>query len=256
MSRNCKPGSVPHRLIWMLLLMLLSSTHVLAQINTEKMRKNQGDHVWSGSLSESMTLKRGNTRFLEFGTDLQAALQLNPYSSFVRLNYQTASAEDTRFENAGFLHWRNSWKLSARVALEQYCQFEFDRSHDLDNRLLGGGGVRLQIVDKAFLGLSLMAEREDYDGWIRTRGVVSGYLSMNYRPGTGLEFGNTLYLQPALASPLSWRLLDEGNMTVTLTQHLNFNFTINLRYESDPYDPDSDREPLDLKLKNSITIHW
>ena len=256
MFRKCKPCNLTDHLIWILLLFLLSSPPALAQINTEKMRHNPGDQGWTFSLSESMTLKRGNTSFLSFNTDLQTVLQLHSYASFVRLNYQTASAEKTNFENAGFLHWRNNWKLSAKVALEQYSQFEFDRSHDLDNRLLCGGGVRLQIVDKAFLGLSIMAEREDYDGWIRTRGVASSYLSIHHHPRAGLKFGNTIYLQPTLTGPFSWRLLDEGNMTVTLSRYLYFDFTINLRYESDPYDPKNNMESFDLRLENSISFHW
>jgi len=233
-----------------------------AQVNTESMRSTEKRTGLFGSAGANVSFKSGNVDFLSFGASLRVDLKDSLHSAFVVGTIDLQSQSGTTFERSGFYHARYTWRLHSYLGMEVFGQQEYNQSRRLHNRLLGGVGLRLPILqsEKMLLvvGSAWMFEYEelanaaDREQESRTRHHRwSNYLVTNIFVDERLSFSNILYAQPCVDAFSDIRVLDEATLSISMTKNLVLQNSMNLRYDSQP--PDG-VERTDLSLTSGILI--
>src|SRR5690606_37656057 len=94
------------------------------------------------------------------------------YDFFLVGNYEFEEANEAKVVNKGFAHLRNILSLSPIFALEFFLQKEFNQFILLEDRNIGGAGLRMDLINlfsdssdavEFFIGTGLMFENEKYN---------------------------------------------------------------------------------------------
>jgi hypothetical protein len=152
----------------------------------------------------------------------------------------TGNKED--FSNAGFGHLRYNHKLNSVVRWEAFAQVQYNGLTKINTRALVGTGARLKLTPyetaKFYLGLSYMYEYEelfepvDYNYDHR----LSTYFTFTLLPEETVTFSSTTYVQPKLINFSDYRLSNDTNLSVGITEKLTIN--INFKYNYDVAPPE------------------
>ena len=251
---------------------LLSS--LMGQVNTEAMRGISPTLGWSGALGGDFGLLAGNSQLLTVNSSMRIDHRSSWGHNFVAAKLGQGKSGDAEFNNKGFLHARSVKTISDRLFMEGFLQQEYDKSINLTNRQLAGGGVRLKTFTSApdtasshsltlANGFGLMWEREvtNISGGADSTAVDQGllrstnYMVVNYKIDDRLALSATGYIQFDTRRPTrDYRALLESSVNVNITKHLILVITLNLRYDSEP--PTGVAEPLDLSITNGLAFSF
>ena len=252
-----------------------------AQVNTEKLRKDNPTEGFSGFVGSSVALRQGNTNRLRVdgGFRLQyETLQdvlVSETSTLTKkatnelffivgeltfAEKETASGTDV-YINKSFTHarWTKMWFSS--LGTEVFSQVQYNQSIRLQLRALGGLGVRWAAIESHFadlyLGTGYMYEHEVLDidppNDVTSSHRLTNYASLSVKFfEEKLNLINTAYAQPRIDEFSDYRIISESILSIAAMKNLSVGVTLNLRYDSDP--PEEVSEKLDLELKNSIKI--
>ncbi len=260
--------------LFVLAVVSLSPALGVAQVNTEKLRSWETDG-FNGSLDFSLTHRSGNVSLLLAGTSVRAQwARLKPKTS-------TASADrledlvyfigdlsigirtGERFKNAGFGHLRWTHMWSSFVGSELYGQVQYNEFIRLQRRLLGGLGARLELLEgekgEVVIGTGYMLEFEQndvpLDGPDEKRVLAhrwTSYLSLKgYLKHPNVTVVETIYAQPRLTDFGDYRILNEAELSVAVTDNLSLVAGLYLRYDSQPV---AEVERLDLTIMNKLRL--
>jgi hypothetical protein len=254
-----------------LLSILLLTSLLSAQVNTESLRREDLSPGLHTTLGTDLGLIAGNSNLLQLKANLRFDYRKDGNHFFLVTQYQRGST-DTLFINKGFAHLRGVRALAPRLYVEGFLQREFNEFINLEDRQLAGGGMRIRWLQRQEpveespplqlnTGIGLMWEREQID----TTGQASGdpvhgavaslvrstnYLVVRWQQDDRLTFFSTTYYQVDLRRFSDYRVLWEGSLGVTLTRRLSLTINLNLRYDSEP--PEGIK-PYDLEITNGIS---
>ncbi len=248
-----------HSILLVFILLVLSFEPLLAQVNTEAMRKSGVTKgiVYSGALDASIA--QGNTEFIIFDTQIRFDYRKNKYHSFIIGNLSYGKQKGEKFVNKGFLHARLVRTLNPRLVVETFAQNEFDDFLNLKRRQLFGGGLRILALTSGdqstfHLGIAIMGESEYYiDPAEKDKKLIrsTNYLTGKWLINENINFSMTTYFQPDINSLSDYRILLNSTLNIKLTDIFSFNVKIAYRRDSEP---PGDLKKDDLKLTNGISF--
>jgi hypothetical protein len=162
-------------------------------------------------------------------------------------------------DDHGLSHLRYTHMWVPRFGTEAFAQLQYDRFLDLRERLLLGGGVRIDAVHSArasvWGGTGAMFERETLsEGTVNVAVRSTSYLTVRWQiVPDHLTLSNTAYLQPKVDDPADFRFLDEGRLAATVTKALTIGTDLVVRHDARP---PVDVLTTDVRLGMSVQIQW
>jgi len=206
----------------------------------------------SGALDAGADWRTGNTELLI----LSGAATLR-YKSGDHLVFGIAraaygrigeGADKTQIIGNLFEHLRYRWKLSPRLTAEAFGQHELDKFRRLQLRALVGAGPRVTVLDDKQAGLvfgvAYMFELEHLDdkpgtfdaGADSSTSRMSSYVVFTSALNDKVTFAETVYWQPKLFDFADFRLLNETQLLVKLSDKFSFKTAFVLAHDSTPPD--------------------
>ncbi len=189
------------------------------------------------------TSVRGNLDVLRAGQK-HLYLLLNQYS-YLKIN-------DAEFFNFGYTHLRSNLFWQRTLSYELFAQWQVDKLRGLQERYLGGAGIRWRLLDTPhhhiFVGMGFMAERERWqlsDASTRYEANPFFWKSSNYIHWRGqisptVKTVMAVYYQTGYDESVSnfrHRLSGELHLNFPISQKLKFNTSFTASYESLPLIP-------------------
>ncbi|MBD3257658.1 DUF481 domain-containing protein, partial [candidate division GN15 bacterium] len=158
--------------------------------------------------------------------------------------------------NDGFSHLRYNYQASSLMVIEAFLQGQYDRSQDLQQRYLAGGGLRLIAIETdrygVAVGVSSMYEWEELtSGATTSLARSSNYLSLSAEKKKAWSLSTTTYVQPAWEDFGDTRVLIESDLSVDLATFLAVTADVTYRHDSEP---PSGTKHYDLTLKNGLKV--
>ena len=229
------------------IFLLLCSFSALAQVNTERYRKEYDTPGFSIRNTTSLDFSSGNTNEFEVGEQLRLDWNNSIQDYYAIVEYEFKRANNQKTKNKGFIHLRSIRQLNRdKIMAEAFTQLEFDQFLQLQSRFLFGMGVRSDLVQlfsdsslnkplKLFVGIGLMHEGVHYttDPEIIVRHYRStNYISLAMTLSEHAQFGFVTYYQPALEDFDDFRFSADMNLTVDVLKNLALSFKIRYLHRS------------------------
>jgi putative salt-induced outer membrane protein YdiY len=229
--------------------------------NVQSILSSEADPGISGAISGSADWRTGNVDFVSL-----SATPVARYSSgdhliigIANANYKTSKG--STIISRVFEHLRYRYHISDRVLAEVYGQHEFDGIKRLKLRALAGVGPKVEVLrDKSYglnLGVSYMLEYEELQndgpadaGATDLQHRSSAYIVGRYELDDRVQFFETMYVQPRLTGASDYRILNDAQISFTITKRLSFATSFNISYDANP--PETIKK-LDTALKSSLT---
>ncbi|MFH1462954.1 MAG: DUF481 domain-containing protein [Pseudomonadota bacterium] len=256
-----------------------------ATVNIERYRVSLAEDGASGSLSLGAAAKTGNVRTFEANLSGVAGVRRGPNLLMVVASGKYAAkntdaagqgdwsgsvfGDESRWANKLLGAVRYNRDLKPRLAWELFGQVEYDEFLRLDFRTLGGTGPRVALLQQeqasVFLGTGAMAEFERQNATLVAEDADTlairwtSYLCFSLQPTETLGLSSTAYIQPRFDRLGDFRLLDETELSLSVTEHLSLGIAFSMRYDSDPAELIADETPLvplDTELTNKLTLSF
>ena len=272
---------------WLLIIFVLWVPGMAqAQVNVEKLRSDQNEEGFSGSIGLNANFTSGNIMLADFGTGSHIEWRNNKDLIFWVLNARFASKrtqsdllndpdidlwdDEAQFANLMLQHLRYNRALSDAWWLEAFTQFEFNEFLLLDRRLIAGIGPRWALANGKkggiWVGTSAMMEEErlNPDSIAPSESVQtvvlrsSSYVTTTVR-GDQWSLVNTVYIQPRFADFGDHRILGEASLAIKANDTLSFTVDGRIRHDTrPPITPvgAAQVQSTDTSIKNGIKLTW
>jgi putative salt-induced outer membrane protein YdiY len=235
-------------------------------VNVQSILAAEAPEGWSGSISGSADVRRGNIDLLLLG-----ATPLVRYRTGDHLMIGTGRAElgrtgagdaEATFIKKTFAHLRYRYTIEQWLLGEVFAQHEYDEFRRIELRALVGAGPKLGLVStdslRVGLGVAYMLEYERLDeqaglgdsGADDVQHRASSYLTANYKLDDRVDLVNTFYAQPRLDAASDTRLLDDAAIIVKLTDKVAMTTSFTVSWDNRP--PET-VEKTDTTLKSTVT---
>ncbi len=242
---------------------LVSPAHAI--VNIEEMRGKPQQDGWRGNVSLSVSGDSGNTDKAGASTGGQLYWQRDRITRLIAASYSYGENSRTRDTNKGFIHLRHITQQTPDMALEIFTQATRNEFSRLSLRTLVGAGTRLTLHEKkstgsAYLGIGAfyLSETLEKRAGLSDDGTekfwrANLYLALRYRFNDHTRIASTTYYQPALNNGSDYRILEEGNLKVKLSDALDLKLSIEITHDSEP--PQS-IENTDISYKTGIEYQF
>jgi hypothetical protein len=237
------------------------ATPVAAQVNVERLR-GEAEPGLSGAVGSNLTLKAGNVDLLTVDGGAAMRYQEDIHSLLLDTSAKYGREAGERFDAGAFGHLRWTAMWWTTVGTELFTQLQYDEFVRLNLRVLGGGGLRVLLLQTElwtlYAGTGYMLEHEKLDipatdshpqSTLAHRST--SYLSVTLALRPFLHLVQTAYAQPRFDRPKDVRILDELSLELSVFEWFQLTMSFGLRYDSDP--PDT-VEKLDVQLKNGFKL--
>lgn len=240
----------------LVLATLLLATPARAQVNAEVLRPNPLRPGASATVDASLAVARGNVELLDVGGALRLQYQTAHAGAgalpFVRQRaLLTASARyadraGTAFVSQSFVHARWTAMWHPRVGTDVFLQHQQNQFLRLQARMVGGGGVRLELVHHptvlAWAGSGLMLEYDRIlvaplasDAPTSWELRSTSYFTVRIAAFDGrLLLQNTVYAQPRVGRAADYRLLEELEALTRVTEAFSLGTVLGVVHDSAP----------------------
>lgn len=230
--------------------------------NVQSILASEPDPGLSGAISGAADWRTGNIDYLSLTAGPVARYRSGAHLiiGMAEANYKTSN--DSTIISRWFEHLRYRYSFNNRLLGEVYAQHEFDGVKRLRLRALVGAGPKVELLShKTYgldLGVSYMLEYEELQddgppdsGATDLQHRNSTYVVGRYELDERVQLFETLYFQPRLTGASDYRLLNEAQISFSLTKRLSFSTAFNISYDAEP--PDTIKK-LDTALKSSLTF--
>lgn len=242
-----------------LVLCFLFPSLLLAQVNTESLRKSSKsgrDH----HLKLGLSTKSGNTSKTDYSVFYRFDYGHKEWYWLGLVNYDFGKAQGEEYANSGFYHVRGGYKITPRFSYEGFVQHQYNVYRLLKNRELLGAGVRYKLntlfslPGTYYVGTSLMGEWETVTGYSSTNVIrSSNYITFNVPLSTSVTLSGTTYFQVLPSDISDYRVLADMALKTKLTDQISLSMNIYGLFDSDP--PPTVRD-YDLAISNSLVFNF
>ena len=213
-------------------------------INVERLIDGSDSTVYALALSYNGTQGNSVTTQLDISPAVIFLRKKNEYKIFGGYSFLSESV-NTILKN-GFMHIRHNYKLTERIKTFEFYQLQFNDELLLDKRLVFGAGLKYSMLTKDSLkfdiSLGIMREQEVLNKIVLQPGEIAktNYYRANYANcfkwiiGKNVKIDDILYYQPYLKDFSDFRLLNDFNLTVSITDHFELINSLTIRYDSQP----------------------
>lgn len=246
------------KVLFLLFIICYANPGFTQILNIEKSRlKEDSANYFMGNIGLSFSLfnrdagedKPNNFIGLSANGDLAYFSDLHSYQTINYLNY--TAAQGKAVIRTGYSHFRINLMRKQKLSYELFTQYQYDLGRGLDNRWLGGGGLRYTIIqnDEANLtaGMGIMYEVEEWEHPNEEIGIITArllkstnYLSTRIEFNESVDFNTIVYYQTGYDNDISafrHRISADANINVKLTNKLSLKTTFNCTYENRPIVP-------------------
>lgn len=229
-----------------LIIFLLIAKYGSSQtiINAERLTDGTDSTIYSFVLSYNGTKGNSNTDQFDISPNVVLLREKNDYKLFG--GYSLLSESSNRILNTGFVHIRHNFKLTGRIKTFEFYQIQFNKVLLLTKREVFGAGLRFSLLNndnlKFDFGTGVMREVEVLnktfllpDELSETKYYrITCVNTISWIAGKIVKIHNVLYYQPYLNDFNDYRLLDEFNFIVSITEHFELLTSLTTRYDSKP----------------------
>ena len=240
--------------------------NAFAQINTEKIRKQDENNGFNSTVSLLYNLEAGNSSNL----NLAAALRFD-YKNDLTYIFMDAHASYKKYEdkisaNKAFLHLRYNYNPSEIVTWEIFAQKNFNKSIKLDDRNLIGSGLRFPLSteskdssSKFFMALGLLGFMYEYELYNIKESNTSkcfrttNYINLTLNISKSLDMSFTSYYQAKLSNFKDFRIIADLALNFHISANLDFSVNSNLRFDNSPL---TGLKKYDFEMLNGISYKF
>lgn len=248
-------------MIHLLLLLLLFSTVSVGQIaNVASNAKYQKEDGVTGGLEFNWNTMDGNIDVDMASAKVSARIQQYPNVGIVVYNRDLKTTRGRVFTDSYLAHLRLQRYIEIDFALELFFQQSKDIFRRLDQRDLAGFGPRYTVAPGLDVGLSLMAEWEEYTSVLLRRDIAPQYVNrlsvfFSYEFDIN-EYGtveHVTYFQPALNDTNDRKIHSETGLKFRIADEIYYRIFVSSYRDSRP--PDERLEKSDTSLENRIVFN-
>lgn len=151
----------------LLIVFLLVSAPVHAQLlNVESVRANADSAGWHGELEFDLSLNRYNEQVFEFTNESNLSYFTERHAYMLLNKLKFVNLDGTSLISSGYIHLRSTLLRNERLSPEIFVQYQYNNNLGLNNRALGGAGVKYRFhrTDnwQASISTGLMYEFEEW----------------------------------------------------------------------------------------------
>ncbi len=254
--------------IFLTALILFYSLFSIAQVNTEKYRKYGTKPGFNTNLGLNVGYEKGNSNYLTTEAKIRFDYNMIRYNFFLVGSIDYKDANEEKVKNKGFAHFRAIRKLSKVFSTEAFAQLEYDEFIDLNERLLLGGGIRLNPTNAGnkpdslrkldfHIGIGMMYEDEEYQNLesglnFNTEARSTNYLSVDYDLTQTANIAGVFYYQPLVRDFSDFRFMADAVLEVKVLKRLFLQIVLHYKYDSRPEIVDV---KYDLELENGLRFN-
>ena len=230
-----------------ILHLLILSTHVLGQINTEAMRSENNNDGLNNKFNLGLGYIKANSEVLDLATEYRLDyIKQNNSHSFLVINLKNGYEKENNspkniITNKGFVHIRTTKNVIPNYQMEVFTQYEFNEFLLLNDRYLFGSGLRIGYenneLTKTYMGIGFMYEKETYDIDSENEKILlrsTNYVKNNIALSSNIDLKNTGYFQIASVNFDDYRILYEGELDFKVNNYFAFTLSLDYRYDNDP----------------------
>jgi putative salt-induced outer membrane protein YdiY len=218
--------------------------------------------LWAGTLDLGLAATRGNAKTETFTTALTAIRATRTDKTTVYFNqiYATAtvnqkSAETAQAVRGGWAHNRN---LGARLFVNVFNDYEFDRFQNLDLRFVGGGGLGYSTIKTERAKLDVLAgadyNREQFSTPL-TRNSAEAFWGddWSYKVSRATSFSQSFRMFNNLSDTGVYRVNIDMGAATAVRKWLSWQVTASDRLLSNPV---PGRQKNDLILSTGFRVNF
>ena len=149
------------------LILVLGISQASAQVNIEKLRKDEERKGFSGSFDLDLSSRTGNVEVLELAIGGRVDHMSESTTTFLVGSSDLGWEGGERYSNEALVHLRQVYRYRPWLRPEGFVQIDYDKSRSLTFRGLLSGGLRLGLYRHTpvqfWWGSTYMFEHEQLD---------------------------------------------------------------------------------------------
>ena len=229
-------------------------------LNVEQVRADSDSTGWVGELGFDLSLNKFNDSILKTGGEANASYfsRLHQYIFLSQLDVVTVDGNPLLSD--GYAHIRATLLRKNQLSPEMFAQYQYNNNLDLQNRALGGVGLRYNFLSRPRLNGSfstgMMAEYEQW-GLTESESVENTFLkstsNLVIRGDLNSQTSLTVigYYQARPDRFFEPRVTSENRLTLQINERIRFRVAFTLMYDTDPI---IDVPNLTYELKNGLVF--
>lgn len=249
------------RLLFGLLITLLSFSELNAQLlNVERVRVDEDTTGWHGNLGFDFSLSRYIDHVIKISNSANASYNSRQHTYMFITSLEFVNLDGSALISSGYYHLRGTFLRNSTVSPELFTQYQYNNNLGLRNRALGGGGVRIEVINRenfsGNISTGLMYEYEDW-GVSSEEAVQKELLksTSNIAFTGNLSQNTTLnltgYYQARPDRFFKPRAILESRLNVRMSRFISLSVSFTMQHDAEPI---IDIPRLTYELKNGLLI--
>ncbi|WP_141691508.1 DUF481 domain-containing protein [Rhodohalobacter halophilus] len=237
----------------------LASSQVL---NVERNRADGNSNGWTGELGTDFSLNKYNDRVIKVGGQANASYFSDRHSYLMLSSIDLVNVDGNSLVSNGYVHLRATFQREKTLSPEIFTQYQYNNNLGLQNRALGGAGVRYTFLSRDHLrghfSTGLMYEYEDW-GLNNEVSVQNELLkstsNLVIRGDLNEQTSLTMigYYQARPDRFFKPRATSENQLNIRMSRSLTFRVNFTMTYDVEPV---IDVPKLTYELKNGIVLSF
>lgn len=225
-------------------LIFISSSGLKAQLlNVESVRSDADSAGWYGQLNFNLSLSQYNDRVLQFTNKANLSYFSENHVYLFLNKLKLVNLDGASVISSGYSHLRSTFMRENRLSPEVFFQYQYNNNLGLQNRFLGGAGIRYTLFDEenwtGSFSTGLMAE---YEQW-KESGIPAteneylkstSNLALRGKLNPQTTFLLIGYYQTRPDQFLQARSILETQLQVSITQRISLSVQFSAAYDADP----------------------
>ncbi len=246
-----------------LFLTLFLASSVQAQLlNVERVRGETDETGWNGDLGFDFSVNRYKDRVVKLANSANASYNTENHTYLFLTNLELVNVDGSSLISSGYFHLRSTLLRNRTVSPEMFLQYQYNNNLGLNNRVLAGTGIRIQLISaRQFSGhfqTGLMYEYEDWDvtdldpvetRYLKSTSSISFIGDINEQTSLLL----TGYYQARPDRFFTPRAILESQLRVRMGRYVSLAVSFTMQHDANPI---SDIPSLTYELKNGVLISF
>ena len=217
---------------------------------------------FSGAVNGAVDWRSGNVDSTRATADLMLSLRGDRDLVFLVTRGDLGIKSDALYLAKSFEHLRYRRAIGGRWSSEVFAQHTFDKFQKLQFRLLGGLGLRFDVVEwqggAVAVGTAYMPELERLNEGVEDGAGTffhrwSSYFTFSAQLGEPFVVNSVTYAQPRVDQFSDYRISHEFSFRIQVQDVVVSPFTFSLQYDSRP---PQGVEELDLGIRSTLGLRF
>ncbi|MCH2451235.1 MAG: DUF481 domain-containing protein [Gracilimonas sp.] len=135
-------------------------------LNVESVRADADSAGWYGQLEFDLSLNQYKEKVLEFTNESNISYFSDKHAYLFLNEFKVVNLDGASVISSGYSHLRSTLLRAKRLSPELFLQYQYNNNLGLQNRALGGAGIRYVLFDEenwtGSFSTGIMAEYEEW----------------------------------------------------------------------------------------------